>query len=320
MTVTVPLHSTDEERALLGPSDGYARAIRNRFDVTLAVRNGRVFVDGEDEAAVSDAVRVVRELLDHIRNNGGQLEESQVLKVMDVAHTTVPDAMAGGPASLPPNVVPRSKGQERFVRSIIKNTITFAIGPAGTGKTYLAAAVAVSALRRGQFKKLVLVRPAVEAGENLGFLPGDLVAKINPYLRPLYDSLQAHLEQGRLQHFIETDVVEIVPLAYMRGRTLDDCFILLDEGQNTTRGQMKMFLTRMGNNSKIVVTGDLTQVDLPRSETSGLREAERLLGKISGVGMIHLESRDIVRHPLVQKIVNAYDANDRRVEERTKRR
>ncbi len=318
MTVTVPLHSTDEERTLLGPSDAYARAIRNRFDVTLAVRAGRVFIDGTEEAAVSDAVRVVRELLDHIRNNGGQIEESFVLKVMDVSHTTVPEALEGGPASLPPNVAPRSKGQERFVRSMSKETITVAVGPAGTGKTYLAAAMAVSALRKGQFKRLVLVRPAVEAGEHLGFLPGDYVAKINPYLRPLYDALQAHLETGRLQHFIETDVVEIAPLAYMRGRTLDDCFILLDEAQNTTRGQMKMFLTRMGNNSKIVVTGDLSQVDLPRTETSGLRDAERLLANIPGIGLIRLESRDIVRHPLVQKIVNAYDAHDRRADAKAK--
>ncbi len=171
--------------------------------------------------------------------------------------------------------------------------------------------MAVGALRAGRFRKLVLVRPAVEAGEHLGFLPGDFVAKINPYLRPLYDALSAHLEPGKLKFFIDTDVIEIAPLAYMRGRTLDEAFIILDEAQNTTPGQMKMFLTRMGRNSKVVVTGDASQVDLPPHQQSGLADAERLLRNIPDIGLVHLDAKDIVRHPLVAKIVNAYEQRDR---------
>jgi phosphate starvation-inducible PhoH-like protein len=221
---------------------------------------------------------------------------------------------------LSPTVKLHSKGQERYVRTIIKQTVTIAIGPAGTGKTYLAAAVAVAALRRGQFRKLVLVRPAVEAGEHLGFLPGDIEAKINPYLRPLYDALSSHLEAGRLKHFIDSDVIEIAPLAYMRGRTLDQAFIILDEGQNTTQGQMRMFLTRMGRDSKVVVTGDETQVDLPADQMSGLRHAELLLGNVAGIATVRLGNRDIVRHPIVQRIVNAYEQDEREREARLGRR
>jgi len=208
---------------------------------------------------------------------------------------------------LPMGVVPKTRGQEHYIRTMMRETATFAIGPAGTGKTYLAAALALSALRRGHFKRLVLVRPAVEAGERLGFLPGDFRDKINPYLRPLYDALSAHMEPGKLKFFLESDVIEIAPLAYMRGRTLDNAFIILDEAQNTTPGQMKMFLTRMGMRSKVVVTGDATQVDLPTSMTSGLVEAERLLRNVAGIAVVHLDKKDIVRHPLVQKIVNAYE-------------
>ena len=317
MSVTVPLHSLDEEQQLLGPGDTHARAIRNCFGVTLTTRKGRVVVGG-DEESVSDAVRVVRLLLEHIRE-AGELSEAVVAKHLAsgrgagiVEHRG--DQSAGG-LGLPPGVVCRTKGQEHYVRAIQRETAVFAIGPASTGKTYLAAACAVAALRRGSFRKIVLVRPAVEAGESLGFLPGDYAAKINPYLRPLYDALSAHLQAGRLQHFIETDVIEIAPLAFMRGRTLDKAFIILDEAQNTTPGQMKMFLTRMGQQSKVVVTGDATQTDLPSSQPSGLIEAERLLKNVSGIGMVHLDRKDIVRHPLVQRIVSAYE-NDVYAKER----
>jgi phosphate starvation-inducible PhoH-like protein len=310
MSVTVPLHSLDEERTLLGERDAHARAIRNAFDVTLTVRKGRVLLDG-DEEDVSDAVRVVRELLEHIRASG----ELSAEFVKDLLHVErgagVPEPVGepqhGGGLWLPDGMTVRSKGQEKYVRCMQRETAIFAMGPAGTGKTYLAAAVALTALRRGYFKKLVLVRPAVEAGERLGFLPGDIVAKVDPYLRPLYDALGAHLEPGRLKHFIETEVIEIAPLAYMRGRTLDKAFIILDEAQNTTPGQMKMFLTRMGQQSKVVVTGDVTQTDLEAGQPSGLVEAEGLLRNVKGIGVIHLERKDIVRHLLVQKIVNAYE-------------
>jgi phosphate starvation-inducible PhoH-like protein len=306
MDVTVPLHSVEEERALLGPRDAHVRAVRNRFGVALTIRDGRVHVEGEEED-VSDAVRVVRALLAHLRTEGA-LEEDDVQRLLESGGAE-PEP-EGTDRSLPAGVSWRSPGQQRYVRAIERNTITFAIGPAGTGKTYLAAAMAVTALRRGHFKKLVLVRPAVEAGEHLGFLPGDFVAKINPYLRPLYDALSAHLEPGKLKFFMDTDVIEIAPLAYMRGRTLDEAFIILDEAQNTTPGQMKMFLTRMGRASKVIVTGDVTQVDLPPNQRSGLIDAERLLCNVSGIGVVRLERKDIVRHPLVQKIVNAYEQRD----------
>jgi phosphate starvation-inducible protein PhoH and related proteins len=310
MDVTVPLLSPDEERALMGPNGAHARAVRNRFGVALDVRKGRVHIEGEEDE-VSDAANAVRALLAHLRG-AGQLDADTVARLLDNgAHAPAEADERRRTGPLPTGVEWRTPGQERYVRAIDRNTLTFAIGPAGTGKTFLAAAYAVAALRRGHYRKLVLVRPAVEAGEHLGFLPGDFAAKINPYLRPLYDSLSVHLEPGKLKLFLDTDVIEIAPLAYMRGRTLDDAFIILDEAQNTTIGQMKMFLTRMGRSSKVVVTGDTTQVDLPAHQRSGLLDAQLLLGNVAGIGMVALEKKDIVRHPLVQKIVDAYEQRDR---------
>jgi phosphate starvation-inducible PhoH-like protein len=310
MDVTVPLHSPEEERALLGPRDAHARAVRNRFGVALDVRRGRVHIEG-DEEDVSDAVRAVRALLALLREEG-RLDEEDVARLIEDGAGPAPDDEPGRrPEPMPPGVAWRTAGQERYVRAMEKSAITFAIGPAGTGKTYLAAACAVAALRRGHYRKLVLVRPAVEAGEHLGFLPGDFVAKVNPYLRPLYDALSAHLEPGKLKFFMDSDVIEIAPLAYMRGRTLDEAFIILDEAQNTTPGQMQMFLTRMGRSSRVVVTGDATQVDLPGHQRSGLIDAEQLLRNVKGIEVVHLDRKDIVRHPLVQKIVAAYEQRER---------
>jgi phosphate starvation-inducible PhoH-like protein len=201
--------------------------------------------------------------------------------------------------------------QHRYVRSIRARDVVFAIGPAGTGKTYLAVAEAVAALRDGRVRRIVLTRPAVEAGEKLGFLPGDFHQKINPYLRPLYDALAELLPHGDVQRYVDGDVIEIVPLAYMRGRTLKNAFIILDEGQNTTAAQMKMFLTRMGESSKVVVTGDVTQVDLPEGQPSGLLDAIRVLEAVNGLEVIRFDATDIQRHPLVQRIVDAYDREDR---------
>ncbi|NUN52789.1 MAG: PhoH family protein, partial [Planctomycetaceae bacterium] len=212
-------------------------------------------------------------------------------------------------------VVPRTEGQRAYVEAIRNHDITFAIGPAGTGKTYLAVANAVAALRRGQFRRLVLTRPAVEAGEHLGFLPGDLQAKVNPYLRPLYDALEDLIDFDEVRRTIERDVIEVAPLAYMRGRTLDRCFIILDEAQNTTPEQMKMFLTRMGRSSRMVVTGDVTQVDLPKGVRSGLLHAREVLKDVRGIAIVTLGRPDIVRHPLVQEIVDAYEAVEGAVEE-----
>ncbi|MCG3134876.1 MAG: hypothetical protein HMLKMBBP_02284 [Planctomycetes bacterium] len=205
-------------------------------------------------------------------------------------------------------VKPRTPGQQQYVEQVLRNDLVFAVGPAGTGKTYLAVALAVRMMRAGLFRRLVLARPAVEAGEKLGFLPGDLQAKVSPYLRPLYDALGDFIDFGDVRRYMERDVIEVAPLAYMRGRTLDHAFIILDESQNTTRAQMQMFLTRMGRRSKIVVTGDVTQIDLPHGTESGLVDALRRLDGVPGIGISHLGRGDIVRHPLVQRIVDAYGA------------
>jgi phosphate starvation-inducible PhoH-like protein len=204
-------------------------------------------------------------------------------------------------------ITPKGLQQKRYVDAIRRSDLTFAIGPAGTGKTYLAVAVGVSELMQKRFRRIVLARPAVEAGERLGFLPGDLAEKINPYLRPLYDSLDDMLGTDKTQALIAQDQIEIAPLAFMRGRTLNDSFVILDEAQNTTREQMKMFLTRLGYSSKAVVTGDVSQVDLPEGATSGLVDAERVLRKIEGISFVHFTEVDVVRHPLVQEIIRAYD-------------
>ena len=210
------------------------------------------------------------------------------------------------------HVRPRTDGQARYVRAMQENDLTFSIGPAGTGKTFLAVGMAVNLLRQGQVKRIVLVRPAVEAGERLGFLPGDIVAKVNPYLRPLFDALNDMMVPDQVKRYMENDIIEIVPLAYMRGRTLNQAVIILDEGQNTTIPQMKMFLTRMGNGSKIIVTGDITQVDLPRQMRSGLIDAVHRLRDLDQIAIIYLNESDIVRHPLVQKIVRAYEEDKAR--------
>ncbi len=209
---------------------------------------------------------------------------------------------------LPNRVKPKTAGQRRYIEAIAKNPITFGIGPAGTGKTYLAVAMAISALKNKEVKRIILTRPAVEAGEKLGFLPGDLQAKIDPYLRPLYDSLYDMMDSSKIDFYLENAIIEVAPLAFMRGRTLNDAFIILDEAQNTTPEQMKMFLTRMGFHSKVVVTGDITQVDLPNNITSGLNVSERILKDIEGIGFLYFKESDVVRHPLVASIIKAYES------------
>jgi phosphate starvation-inducible PhoH-like protein len=203
-------------------------------------------------------------------------------------------------------VVPKTAGQQRYVQTIHEHAMVFGIGPAGTGKTYLAMALAVEALLRGDVSRIILTRPAVEAGERLGYLPGDLAEKITPYLRPLYDALYEMIEETMVQRYIERGIIQVAPLAYMRGRTLNESFIILDEAQNTTGEQMKMFLTRMGNNSKVVITGDVTQIDLPPEKRSGLLQAREVLSNVTGIAFVELTAEDVVRHPLVAAIVNAY--------------
>ena len=212
-------------------------------------------------------------------------------------------------------IAPRNANQAKMVKSFAENDLTFALGPAGTGKTYIAIALAVAALKNRQCRRILLSRPAVEAGEKLGFLPGDMKDKIDPYLRPLYDALEDMIPQVKLKEYMETDTIQIAPLAFMRGRTLNDAVIILDEAQNTTKHQMKMFLTRLGHNAKMIVTGDATQIDLPRTVQSGLIQALRILRGVKGIGIIEYEKKDIVRHPLVQRIVDAYEKREEEEEE-----
>ncbi len=309
---TINLENRDEALLLFGSRDQNLRAIREALGIRLIARGDELHVAG-DEFQVSQAQRVFEQLRDLVRHQG-RLTTEEVQGVLDIiGHGADREgsqklaSMEGGR-----HVRPRTDGQARYVRAMQENDLTFCIGPAGTGKTFLAVGMAVTLLRQGQVKRIVLVRPAVEAGERLGFLPGDIVAKVNPYLRPLFDALNDMLTPEQVNRYMENDIIEIVPLAYMRGRTLNQAVIILDEGQNTTVPQMKMFLTRMGNGSKIMVTGDITQVDLPRQMRSGLIDAVHRLRDIEHIAIIYLNESDIVRHPLVQKIVRAYEEDKAR--------
>ena len=298
--------------SLFGSCDQHLRAVRDALGVTITHRDGEVRVAG-DEDAVATATTVL-EQLKALAERRGTLASADVSRVL--SDVTSSCSLSTGPAMVDVvtasrTVRPRTAGQARYVESIRRNDVILAVGPAGTGKTYLAVALAVEALKQHAIRKIVLVRPAVEAGESLGFLPGDLQAKINPYLRPLLDALQEMMNYDQIKQFMERDIIEVIPLAYMRGRTLNDAFIILDEAQNTTVAQMKMFLTRLGAGSKIVIAGDTTQVDLPSHTRSGLIDAISRLRSISGVSAIQLSRSDIVRHALVQEIVRAYDTGPR---------
>ncbi len=318
---TLSITNPDEILTLFGPRDQHLRKLRKLFDVTITQRDGRVRISGE-EAGVHAATRTL-EKLRHISRKKGELSLDDIQKAATEEGAVIEGrrndvALSGEDIDIQHagrRIKPRTPGQARYVDAIRKYDLTFATGPAGCGKTYLAVATAVEALKAGHIRKIVLVRPAVEAGESLGFLPGDLRAKLNPYLRPLMDALGEMVNYDQARQFMEQDVIEVIPLAYMRGRTLNDAFIILDEAQNTTIAQMKMFLTRMGERSKMVVSGDATQQDLPRGVTSGLKDAVWRLGKIDAIGTVRLQASDIVRHRLVQTIVEAYeqtDANDRK--------
>lgn len=312
---TLAVHSPDEILALFGARDQHLRTIRRLFDVNITHRQGEIRVSGEQEA-VAQTTRVLQRLRDLSRRKGGLspldvrdavAQEGLGNDVSAAARGSVPDVEIRQPGR---RVQPRTEGQARYVEMIRAHDLTFATGPAGTGKTFLAVAAAVESLKAEQIRRIVLVRPAVEAGESLGFLPGDLRAKLNPYLRPLLDALNDMVDFDQARSLMEREVIEVVPLAYMRGRTLNDAFIILDEAQNTTVPQMKMFLTRMGQRSKMVVSGDPSQLDLPKGVGSGLADAIDRLGKISGVGVMRLGKSDIVRHRLVQQIVEAYEQQE----------
>jgi len=291
---------------LLGAKDQHLRQIRGSIPAKIATRDGRILVQG-DEDAVIQATAVLEELRSVIGRQG-PVDSEQVAEIIHrVTGNGQPLAAAPIDIRLGRKIRPRTAGQAEYVRAIRDHDLTFCVGPAGTGKTYLAVATAVEALKDQAIRKIVLVRPAVEAGESLGFLPGDLQAKINPYLRPLLDALREMLDHEAVRRYMDDDVIEVVPLAYMRGRTLNSAFVIMDEAQNTTTAQMKMFLTRMGEGSKMVVSGDTSQVDLPSHARSGLIDAVERLEGIEGMASVRLTGSDIVRHRLVQDIVRAYE-------------
>ena len=308
--VTISLEGHAEELAVFGSRDQYLRQIRDALGVKVLARHGEVRIEGDTDR-VEQARKIFESLrsLFRVRKSISSSDVSELIDLtLQVDNPEQPGVIEIREGSR--SVRPRSDGQSRYIRALLQNELVFCIGPAGTGKTYLAVAMAISLLRRGRIKKIVLVRPAVEAGEHLGFLPGDLEAKINPYLRPLLDALHDLWDFEQIRRYLDNDLIEIAPLAYMRGRTLNDAVIILDEGQNATIPQMKMFLTRMGQNARIVVTGDITQVDLPSDMKNGLADAVDRLSQIPGVATVLLDRSDIVRHPLVQAIVNAYEESE----------
>jgi phosphate starvation-inducible PhoH-like protein len=311
LTLTLTLADREEAVHLFGLRDHNLRIVKEAFpDLKIIARGDTIQINGPT-AQVERAERAFTQLRQTLQQQGN-LNPENVRTAVAVAGTVAATPAGVAPPPLPAiagsrQVRPRTPGQGKYVTAMRENDVVFAIGPAGTGKTYLAVAIAVTLLRQGTIKKIVLVRPAVEAGEKLGFLPGDIAAKINPYLRPLLDALNDMMEPEQVKRYMENDIIEIAPLAFMRGRTLNSAVIILDEGQNTTVPQMQMFLTRMGHGSKIIVTGDITQIDLPKNMRSGLVDAVRRLENLDHIGIIHLGEQDIVRHPLVQAIVKAYE-------------
>jgi phosphate starvation-inducible PhoH-like protein len=295
---------------LLGYNDMNIKPIEERFDLSFTVRGDNVYLKGAKEE-VNTVAKIFKEMI-YVLNTSGKLNPEDVITIIELS-TEGKEVIGEDEFE---NIVlytkrgiikAKTQNQINYLKAIKNNDICFAIGPAGTGKTYLAVAFAVSALKKGIVKKIVLARPAVEAGENLGFLPGDFREKVDPYLRPLYDALNDMVPEDQLHAYVEKGIVEIVPLAYMRGRTLNNAYVILDEAQNSTRLQMKMFLTRLGPNSKAIITGDITQIDLPSNTISGLIEVKEILKNIDGVSFIYFTKEDVVRHKLVKDIINAYE-------------
>ncbi|HEY8665609.1 MAG TPA: PhoH family protein [Tepidisphaeraceae bacterium] len=310
MNLNIIVEQPDKKLALFGSADRYLRMIRDAFGVQLVSREDELRLAGERDQ-VGKAAAVLNQMQKKLRRQDWLSTEDVGAAISSAAHELRErsadeiEVYAKGHA-----IRPKTEGQKRYIDAVLNNDLTFCIGPAGTGKTYLAVAAAASMLKRGQAKRLVLARPAVEAGERLGFLPGDLQAKVNPYLRPLFDALHDMMDFEQVKRFMVNDIIEVIPLAFMRGRTLNDSVIILDEAQNTTPSQMLMFLTRLGHDSKMIVTGDVSQVDLPEGTASGLIDAANKLKGIKGIGFVELQRGDIVRHHLVQNIVNAYGTVD----------
>lgn len=301
----------EHEKNVCGELDKHVKMMEKTLNVTIVARNGKIKMIG-DAGKVAKAKSVFLNLLQLSERNNTITEQNVAYAlslcmdekdsaIVEIDSDLICHTIQGRP------IKPKTIGQKNYIDQIRKKMIVFGVGPAGTGKTYLAMAMAVTAFKNDEVNKIIMTRPAIEAGEKLGFLPGDLQSKVDPYLRPLYDALYQIMGPESYLKNTEKGLIEVAPLAYMRGRTLDNSFIILDEAQNTTPAQMKMFLTRIGFGSKVIITGDLTQKDLPRDSKSGLEEAMRVLGKIDDIGFCHLTSQDVVRHPLVQKIVKAYD-------------
>ncbi|MCM2531601.1 PhoH family protein [Neobacillus pocheonensis] len=313
-TINVQLENPTEAISLLGNADSNIKIIEQELDVSIVTRGESVSLSG-DSNHVEMASQILNKLIFLIRR-GVNISQRDVLYAVQMAQKGTLDYFVNlYDEEIAKNVKGKTiriktLGQRQYVMAIKKNDLVFGIGPAGTGKTYLAVVMAVSALKNGQVNRIILTRPAVDAGESLGFLPGDLKEKVDPYLRPLYDALHDILGTEHTQRLIERGTIEIAPLAYMRGRTLDDAFVILDEAQNTTHAQMKMFLTRLGFSSKMVITGDQTQVDLPKGVKSGLIVAENILKDVKGISFVFLEQSDVVRHPLVGRIIEAYGKKD----------
>ena len=312
MEQRISIERMEQAVNIFGSFDENIRLLEKEFNVTVTNRDGELRISGEAED-VMHAAKAVQAMLT-LSSRGEALGEQNVRYIIDMVRTGKEEQiseLAGDVLCISAKgrpVKPKTIGQKEYIQSVLKNTVTIGVGPAGTGKTYLAVAAAVQAFREKQVNRIILTRPAVEAGERLGFLPGDLQSKVDPYLRPLYDALFDMLGAETYQKYLERGNIEVAPLAYMRGRTLDDSFIILDEAQNTSREQMKMFLTRLGFGSKIVITGDVTQIDLPDGKASGLREAMRVLKNVEGIGICERTNADVVRHVMVQRIVRAYES------------
>lgn len=312
--IDLQLEKATEAQSLFGPNDSHLKRMEEKLDVKIVTRGEKILVTGE-EAKILIVVEVIDALLILIRK-GTQISERDIVYAVGLAERGMleellelyQEKIAVNVKGKP--ILVKTLGQRHYISAIKKWDIVFGIGPAGTGKTYLAVVMAVNALKDGFVKRIVLTRPAVEAGESLGFLPGDLKEKVDPYLRPLYDAMHDVLGVEQTVRLMERGTIEVAPLAYMRGRTLDDSFVILDEAQNTTSEQIKMFLTRLGFGSKMVITGDLTQIDLPKGKKSGLRTALEVLENVQGIEFIHLQAADVVRHTLVQKVINAYEKSE----------
>jgi phosphate starvation-inducible PhoH-like protein len=316
VTAQIELDAEKEQSLLTGEFQKNLKLIEEALGIIISSRGNKVMIQGEG-ASVEKARTLINELRsirlsgysvvpEDVRYAARSISAGEAVSLRELFEQNVEVSPKKKP------VIPKTETQREYIESIKRNDMVIGIGPAGTGKTYLAMAMAVNALLKKQVSRLVLARPAVEAGERLGFLPGDMYAKVNPYLRPLYDALFDMMEAEQANRLIERGIIEIAPLAYMRGRTLNDSFIILDEAQNTTSEQMKMYLTRLGFNSKTVITGDITQIDLPPGKASGLVEAKTVLGGIEGIKIVYFSERDVIRHRLVQEIVKAYDKYERR--------